>query len=77
MIPFETVPAGILPGQRITAGTRNAPSQFVFFSERNGVMAESGQEFRCGPLSVEYSTIVSSAMPSWSSVSSTVPTCRS
>ena len=33
-------------------GTRNAPSQFVFFSLRNGVMAPSGQVFMCGPLSV-------------------------
>ena len=38
MISFETTPAGILPGQRTTSGTRNAPSQFVFFSLRNGVM---------------------------------------
>ena len=51
-ISFETVPAGILPGQRISSGTRNAPSQFVFFSLRNGVMPPSGQVFMCGPLSV-------------------------
>ncbi len=35
---------------------RNAPSQLVFFSLRNGVMPPSGHEFRCGPLSVEYVT---------------------
>ena len=34
------------------AGTRNAPSQFVFFSLRNGVMPPSGHVFMCGPLSV-------------------------
>jgi hypothetical protein len=38
--------------QRTIAGTRNAPSQFVSFSLRNGVIAASGQEFMCGPLSV-------------------------
>ena len=61
----------------MTKGTRKAPSQFVFFSERNGVMPASGHEFMCAPLSVEYTTIVSSAMPSLSSVSSTLPTCLS
>ena len=38
-------PAGILPGQRTSNGMRNAPSQFVSFSLRNGVMPASGQEF--------------------------------
>ena len=33
-------------------GTRKAPSQFVFFSLRNGVIPPSGQVFMCGPLSV-------------------------
>ena len=41
------------PGQRIISGTRNAPSQFVFFSLRNGVMPPSGHVFMCGPLSVQ------------------------
>ena len=41
-----------VPGQRTRHGTRNAPSQLVFFSERNGVIAPSGQVFMCGPLSV-------------------------
>jgi hypothetical protein len=40
------------PGQRTMHGTRKAPSQLVSFSLRNGVMAASGQEFMCGPLSV-------------------------
>ena len=53
MISFETTPAGILPGHRIISGTRKAPSQLVFFSERNGVIAPSGHEFMWGPLSVE------------------------
>ena len=73
-ISFETEPALILPGQRTSSGTRNAPSQLVFFSLRNGVMPPSGQVFRCGPLSVEYITNVSSAMPSSSSRSSIWPT---
>jgi len=74
---LTTTPAGIFPGQRITHGTRNAPSQLEFFSLRNGVMPASGQLFMCGPLSVEYITNVSSAMPSSSSRSSTDPTARS
>ena len=51
-ISLETTPAGILPGQRTIIGTRNAPSQFVFFSLRKGVVPASGQVFMCGPLSV-------------------------
>ena len=45
IIPFETVPAGILPGHLTAAGTLHPPSQFVFFSPRNGVIAPSGQVF--------------------------------
>ena len=48
MISLDTLRAVILPGQRITWGTRNAPSQLVFFSLRNGVVAPSGQEFALG-----------------------------
>ncbi len=73
-IPVSTVPAAIRAGQRTIAGTRKAPSQFEFFSLRNGVIPASGQEFMCGPLSVEYITMVLSAMPSSSRVSSRVPT---
>ena len=53
MISLDTLPALILPGQRIISGTRKAPSQLVFFSLRNGVVPPSGQVLRCGPLSVE------------------------
>ncbi len=53
MISFETEPASICPGQRTIAGTRQPPSQLVFFSPRNGDQAASGQVFMCGPLSVE------------------------
>lgn len=52
MISLLTAPGLIWPGQRIMAGTRYAPSQLLFFSLRNGVIAASGQEFMCGPLSV-------------------------
>ena len=49
---FETSPGLILPGQRTIAGTRKAPSQFVSFSLRNGVVAASGHDHWFGPLSV-------------------------
>ncbi len=42
-ISLVTEPASILPGQRTIAGTRQPPSQLVFFSPRNGVDAASGQ----------------------------------
>jgi hypothetical protein len=38
------------PGQRIMAGTRNAPSQLVSFSLRNGVVAASGHDHWFGPV---------------------------
>ena len=38
-ISLDTSPGLMRPGQRIIAGTRNAPSQLVFFSLRNGVVA--------------------------------------
>jgi hypothetical protein len=53
----ETSPALILPGQRTRHGTRKAPSQFEFFSLRNGVVAASGQENWFGPLSVVKTTM--------------------
>ena len=76
-IPLKTEPALILPGQRKNAGTRQPPSQFVFFCERNGVLAPSGQVSFSGPLSVEYMTMVLSAMPNSSSFASNSPTCSS
>lgn len=50
-ILLDTDPGLTLPGQRIMAGTRNAPSHAVFFSLRNGVIALSGQVFMWRPLS--------------------------
>ena len=43
-IPFSVTSAGKCPGQRTKVGTRKAPSQLEFFSERNGVVPASGQE---------------------------------
>ena len=73
-ISLDTVPGLITPGQRIAHGTRQPPSKFVSFSPRNGVVPPSGQLITSAPLSVEYITIVLSAMPSSSSLSSSLPT---
>src|SRR5688500_14417974 len=63
-ISLDTVPALITPGQRIAQGTRQPPSQLVSFSPRNGVQPPSGQLRHSAPLSVEYITMVLSAIPS-------------
>ena len=44
-------------------GTRQPPSKLVAFSPRNGVVPPSGQLMTSAPLSVEYITMVLSAMP--------------
>ena len=62
-ISLDTVPGLITPGQRIAHGTRQPPSQLVSFSPRNGVEPPSGQLMTSAPLSVEYITMVLSAMP--------------
>ena len=43
MIVLDTDPASIWPGKRTIVGTRQPPSQLVFFSPRKGVDAASGQ----------------------------------
>ena len=48
----EMLPGLTTPGQRIRAGTRQPPSQLVFFSPRNGVVPASGKRQTIGPLSV-------------------------
>ena len=63
-----TVPGLMTPGQRTRQGTRQPPSQLVSFSPRNGVVPPSGQLITSAPLSVEYMTMVLSAMPSSSSL---------
>src|SRR5262245_11716283 len=65
------------PGQRITHGTRQPPSQFVSFSDRNGVVPPSGQVNTSAPLSVDHITIVLSAMPRSSSFLRSWPTIPS
>src|SRR6185437_2183961 len=77
MMLLEIEPAFIFPGHRTSNGTRNAPSQLIFFSLRNEVVSASGQVFLCGPLPVEYITKVSSAIPISSSRSSICQICLS
>src|SRR5215213_6281305 len=76
-MPFSTVFALILPGQRTKHGTRQPPSQLLSFCPRNGVLAPSGQVSFSGPLSVEYMTMVLSVTPSSSSFASSSPICSS
>ena len=76
-ISLLTVPGLITPGHRIAHGTRHPPSQFEAFSPRNGVLPPSGQVHFSAPLSVEYMTMVLSAMPNSSSLASNSPTCSS
>ena len=75
MISLETVARLDLAGPANERGhTVGALPPRVFFSLRKQVVPASGQEFRCGPLSVLYRTIVFSAMPSWSIRSRIAPT---
>ena len=69
-----TVPGSITPGQRITRRHAVAALPLVFFSPRNIVVPPSGQVKVSAPLSVEYITMVFSAMPSSSSLASSWPT---
>ena len=63
MISLEIEPASILPGQRTIEGTRQPPSQLVFFSPRKGVAAASGQVFvvRAVVRGVEHDGVVGDA----------------
>ena len=68
------VPGLMTPGQRTTHGTRKAPSQFVFFSERNQVMAPSGQRVHVRAVVARVDDdACCSAMPMSSSALSIVP----
>ena len=58
-----TRPGSMTPGQRMTQGTLQPPSQFVSFSPRNGVAPPSGHDMTSAPLSVVKTTMVLSAMP--------------
>ena len=63
MMPFSTLPAGTLPGQRMMAGTRKPPSRAVPLPPAKGVCPPSGQVKFSAPLSVVKTTIVSSSSP--------------
>ena len=77
MMPFSTVPAGTLPGQRIIAGARKPPSMIVPFAPRNGVLPPSGQVKFSVPLSVVKTTMVLSSTPMSLSFFITAPTMSS
>ncbi len=62
-MPFSILPAGILPGHRIRAGTRKPPSRAVPLPPANGVLPPSGQVKFSAPLSVEKAMIVLSSRP--------------
>jgi hypothetical protein len=64
----------MMPGQRMTQGTRQPPSELVSFSPLNGVEPPSGHVMTSAPLSVVKTTIVLSATPSLSTLSSNWPT---
>ena len=77
MMPFSTLPAGTLPGQRTIAGTRKPPSSAVPLPPANGVWPPSGQVKFSAPLSVVKTTIVLSSRPLSSSYFMTEPTMSS
>src|SRR5215470_4841966 len=76
-ISLICVPGLMTPGQRSRSGTRCPPSQVVPFSPWNGVQPPSGQEPTSAPLSVLYMTIVLSAIPRSSNLSSNSPNLHS
>ena len=63
MMPFSTLPAGTLPGQRIIAGARKPPSMIVPLDCANGVCPPSGQVKTSVPLSVVKMTMVLLSTP--------------
>ena len=74
MMPFSTLPAGTLPGQRIIAGARKPPSMTVPLLCANGVCPPSGQVKTSVPLSVVKTTMVFSSTPMSLSFFITTPT---
>jgi len=62
IIPFSTLPAGTLPGQRIIAGARKPPSMTVPLLCANGVCPPSGHVKTSVPLSVLNTTMVYSRL---------------
>src|ERR1700683_2549634 len=57
-MPFSTLPAGTLPGQRMMQGTRKPPSSAVPLPPAKGVCPPSGQVKFSAPLSVVKTTMV-------------------
>ena len=76
-MPFSTLPAGTLPGQRMIIGTRKPPSSAVPLPPAKGVWPPSGQVKFSAPLSVLNARIVLSSSPSSSSYFITAPTMSS
>ncbi len=76
-MPFSIFPAGILPGHRIMAGTRNPPSSAVPLPPANGVFPPSGHVKFSAPLSVEKAMIVLSSRPLSLTYFRTAPTMSS
>src|SRR5438477_4908396 len=65
-MPFWTLPAGTLPGQRTIAGTRKPPSITVPLPPAKGVWPPSGQVKFSAPLSVLNPRMVLSSRPALS-----------
>ena len=63
MMPFSTLPAGTLPGQRRIIGTRKPPSSAVPLPPAKGVWPPSGQVKFSAPLSVVKPMMVSPSRP--------------
>src|SRR5437773_4324955 len=76
-MPFWTLPAGTLPGQRTIAGTRKPPSITVPLPPAKGVWPPSGQVKFSAPLSVLKARIVSFSRPISFSFFITPPTTSS
>ena len=76
-MPFSTLPAGTLPGQRIIAGTRKPPSNTVPLLCAKGVCPPSGHVKTSVPLSVVNTTMVLSSTPMSLSFCITSPTSSS
>ena len=72
-MPFWTVSAGTLPGQRTMQGTRKPPSMTVPLHCAKGVVPPSGQVKVSVPLSVVKTTMVLSSSPMSLSFASTMP----
>ena len=72
------LPGRMVPGQRTSMGVRSPPSYIDRLRPRSGPQESSSPSRRsAAPWSEQKKTTVLSAMPSSSSRSSRIPTCRS